>query len=211
MAKAKLHAADGAFKSEIDLPASHFEAPVSKAAMYNAVDVYMGNQRQGTHKTKNRSEVSGGGKKPWKQKGTGRARQGSNTAPQWVRGGKAHGPLPHLYKRDINKKVKRRSLLSALTVKANESSVYVIEKLALSAPKTKDLVKVLAAAKLDGKKNLIVIDEVDQNLLLAARNIPTVLVQRVWDLNTYNLLNADNVIFTNAAVKALTAPDKPKA
>jgi large subunit ribosomal protein L4 len=208
MAKAKLHAADGAFKSEIDLPASHFEAPVSEAAMYNTVDVYMGNQRQGTHKTKNRSEVSGGGKKPWKQKGTGRARQGSNTAPQWVRGGKAHGPLPHLYKRDINKKVKRRSLLSALTVKANESSVYVIEKLALSAPKTKDLVKLLAAAKLDGKKNLIVVEEADQNLLLAARNIPTVLVQRVWDLNTYNLLNADNVIFTDAAVKALTAPAK---
>jgi len=211
MAKAKLHAANGAFKSEIDLPASHFEAPVSEAAMYNAVDVYMGNQRQGTHKTKNRSEVSGGGKKPWKQKGTGRARQGSNTAPQWVRGGKAHGPLPHLYKRDINKKVKRRALLSALTVKANESAVYVIENLALSAPKTKDLVKLLAAAKLDGKKNLIVVPEADENLLLAARNIPTVLVQRVWDLNTYSLLNADNVIFTDAAVKALTAPPAVKA
>ncbi len=205
MAKAKLHAANGAFKSEIDLPASHFEAPVSEAAMYNAVDVYMGNQRQGTHKTKNRSEVSGGGKKPWKQKGTGRARQGSNTAPQWVRGGKAHGPLPHLYKRDINKKVKRRALLSALTMKANESAIYVIENLTLSAPKTKDLVKLLAAAKLDGKKTLIVIPEVDDNLLLAARNIPTVLVQRVWDLNTYSLLNADNVVFTDAAVKALTS------
>ena len=212
MAKAKLHAANGAFKSEIDLPASHFEAPVSKAAMYNAVDVYMGNQRQGTHKTKNRSEVSGGGKKPWKQKGTGRARQGSNTAPQWVRGGKAHGPLPHLYKRDINKKVKRRALLSALTVKANESAIYVIESLALAAPKTKDLIKLLLAAKLDGKKNLIVVPEADENLLLAARNIPTVLVQRVWDLNTYSLLNADNVIFTDAAVKALTSkPETAKA
>jgi large subunit ribosomal protein L4 len=211
MAKAKLHAADGAFKSEIDLPASHFEAPVSEAAMYNAVDVYMGNQRQGTHKTKNRSEVSGGGKKPWKQKGTGRARQGSNTAPQWVRGGKAHGPLPHLYKRDINKKVKRRALLSALTMKANESAVYVIESLTLAAPKTKDLVKLLTAAKLSGKKNLIVVPEADENLLLAARNIPTVLVQRVWDLNTYSLLNADNVIFTDAAVKALTAPPAVKA
>ena len=205
MAKAKLHAADGAFKSEFDLPASHFEAPVSEAAMYNAVDVYMGNQRQGTHKTKNRSEVSGGGKKPWKQKGTGRARQGSNTAPQWVRGGKAHGPLPHLYKRDINKKVKRRALLSALTVKANESSIYVFEKLSFAAPKTKDLVKVLATAKLGGQKNLLVVSDADANLLLAARNIPTVLVQRVWDINTYGLLNATNVIFTNDAIKALTA------
>ena len=211
MAKAKLHAADGAFKSEIDLPASHFEAPVSEAAMFNVVDVYLGNQRQGTHKTKNRSEVSGGGKKPWKQKGTGRARQGSNTAPQWVRGGTAHGPLPHSYRRDINKKVRRRALLSALTVKANESSVFVIEKLALAAPKTKDLVKLLAAAKLDGQKNLIVVSEADKNLLLAARNIPTVLVQRVWDLNTYSLLNAQNVIFTDSAVQALTAPTDEKA
>ena len=211
MAKAKLHGANGAFKSEIDLPASHFEAPVSKAAMFNVVDVYLGNQRQGTHKTKNRSEVSGGGKKPWKQKGTGRARQGSNTAPQWVRGGTAHGPLPHGYRRDINKKVRRRALLSALTVKANESAVYVIEKLALAAPKTKDLVKLLAAAKLDGQKNLIVVPEMDKNLMLAARNIPTVLVQRVGDLNTYSLLNAQNVIFTDAAVKALTAKAAPEA
>jgi large subunit ribosomal protein L4 len=211
MAKAKLHAADGAFKSEIDLPASHFEAPVSEAAMFNVVDVYLGNQRQGTHKTKNRAEVSGGGKKPWKQKGTGRARQGSNTAPQWVRGGKAHGPLPHGYRRDLNKKVRRRALLSALTTKANESAVYVIENLALSAPKTKDLIKLLAAAKLDGQKNLIVVPEADKNLLLAARNLPTVLVQRVGDLNTYSLLNAQNVIFTDAAVKALTAKAEPAA
>src|SRR3954469_2220478 len=166
MAKAKLHASNGAAKGETDLPASHFEQVISEAAMFQAVDTYLGNQRQGTHKTKNRSEVSGGGKKPWKQKGTGRARQGSNTAPQWVRGGKAHGPLPHLYKRDINKKVKRRALLSALTVKANESAVYVIENLALSAPKTKDLVKLLAAANLSGKKNLIVVPEADENLLL---------------------------------------------
>ncbi|MDQ3001397.1 MAG: 50S ribosomal protein L4 [Fibrobacterota bacterium] len=206
MAKAKLHAATGAYKAEFDLPASHFEQPVSEAAMYNAVDVYMGNQRQGTHKTKNRSEVSGGGKKPWKQKGTGRARQGSNTAPQWVRGGKAHGPLPHLYKRDINKKVKRRALLSALTMKANESSVYVFEAITLTAPKTKELAKVLATAALAGQRNLILVSEADKNLALAARNIPDVMVQRVWDVNTYWLISAKNIIFTDGAMKALTAP-----
>src|SRR3954469_15301276 len=164
MAKAKLHASNGAAKGETDLPASHFEQVISEAAMFQAVDTYLGNQRQGTHKTKNRSEVSGGGKKPWKQKGTGRARQGSNTAPQWVRGGKAHGPLPHLYKRDINKKVKRRALLSALTMKANESSVYVFEKISLTAPKTKELVKVLETAALTGQRNLILVSEADQNL-----------------------------------------------
>jgi large subunit ribosomal protein L4 len=211
MAKGKLLAATGAYKAEIDLPASHFEQPVSEAAMFNAVDVYMGNQRQGTHKTKNRSEVSGGGKKPWKQKGTGRARQGSNTAPQWVRGGKAHGPLPHLYKRDLNKKVKRRALLSALTVKANESSVYVFEKLALEAPKTKLLAKVLETAKVIGERNLILVADADQNLSLAARNLPDVVVQRVWDANTYWILSAKNVIFTDGAIKALSAPPAVKA
>ncbi len=211
MAKAKLHAATGAYKAEYDLPASHFEQPVSEAAMYNAVDVYMGNQRQGTHKTKNRSEVSGGGKKPWKQKGTGRARQGSNTAPQWVRGGKAHGPLPHLYKRDINKKVKRRALLSALTMKANESSVYVFEQISLTAPKTKELAKVLTTATLLGQRNLILVSEADQNLALAARNLPDVMVQRVWDVNTYWLISAKNIIFTDGAIKALTAPPAAKS
>jgi large subunit ribosomal protein L4 len=211
MAKAKLLAATGAYKAEYDLPASHFEQPVSEAAMFNAVDVYMGNQRQGTHKTKSRSEVSGGGKKPWKQKGTGRARQGSNTAPQWVRGGKAHGPLPHLYKRDLNKKVKRRALLSALTVKANESSVYVFEKLALEAPKTKLLAKVLETATLIGQRNLILVADADQNLTLAARNLPDVVVQRVWDANTYWILSAKNVIFTDGAIKALSAPSAVKA
>ncbi len=205
MAKAKLHAADGAYKAELDLPASHFEQPISEAAMYNAVDVYLGNQRQGTHKTKTRAEVSGGGKKPWKQKGTGNARQGSNTAPNWARGGKAHGPIPHLYKREINKKVKRRALLSALTVKANESSIFVFEKFSMAAPKTKDLVKVIKTAALTGQKNLFLVSEASENLILAARNIPDVLVQRVWDMNTYSLINAKNIIFTDSALKALTA------
>jgi large subunit ribosomal protein L4 len=204
MAKAKLHAADGAFKNaDYELPSSHFEQEISEAAMYLAVDAYLNNNRQGTHKTKNRAEVSGGGKKPWKQKGTGRARQGSNTAPQWARGGKAHGAKPHLYKLDMNKKVKRRALLSAFTVKAKEGAVYVFEKLALAAPKTKDLVKVFKTAALDGQRNLVLVSESDKNLLLASRNIPDVQVQRVWDANTYELISAKNVIFTDAAVKAL--------
>ena len=205
MAKAKLHAATGAFKADFDLPSSHFEQEISEAAMYQAVDTYLGNQRQGTHKGKNRSEVSGGGKKPWKQKGTGRARQGSNTAPNWARGGKAHPPLPRKYTRDLNKKVKRRALLSALTMKANESGIFIFEALTLSAPKTQELVKVLKTAALDGQKNLILVSEPDQNLMLAARNIPDVSVQRVFDVNTYALINAKNVIFTDSALKALVA------
>src|SRR6185295_18284395 len=117
-------------------------------------------------------------------------RQGSNTAPNWARGGKVHGPLPHLYKRDINKKVKRRALLSALTVKAKEQTVYVFENLALSAPKTKELVKVLKAAALDGQRNLILVPEADRNLLLAARNVPDLVIARVADVNTHALISA---------------------
>ena len=211
MAKAKLHAADGAYKAEYDLPASHFEQEINEAAMYSAVDVFLGNQRQGTHKGKNRSEVSGGGKKPWKQKGTGRARQGSNTAPNWARGGKAHPPLPHLYKRGINKKVKRRALLSALTVKANENSIFVFEAFSLTAPKTKELAKVLKNAALEGQKNLILVSESDRSLILAARNIPDTQVERVFDVNTYQLINAKNVIFTDAALKTLTAENQTVA
>src|SRR6266849_10379573 len=97
MAKAKLHGPDGAYKQEVDLPASHFEQEVVEPVMFQAVYIYLANQRQGTHKTKTRAEVSGGGRKPWKQKGTGNARQGSNTSPTWARGGKAHGPQPRKY------------------------------------------------------------------------------------------------------------------
>ena len=208
MAKAKLHAADGAFKNaDYELPSSHFEQEISEAAMYQAVDTYLNNNRQGTSKTKNRSEVSGGGRKPWKQKGTGRARQGSNTAPQWARGGKAHGPTPRKYKKDLNKKVRRRALLSAFTVKAKEEAVFVFETIALAAAKTKELIKVLKTAALEGQKSLILTDVADNKLVLASRNIPGVQVQRVWDVNTYELINSKNVIFTDAAIKALGKPN----
>lgn len=212
MAKAKFHAADGAFKNaDYELPSSHFDQEISEAAMYQAVDTYLNNNRQGTHKTKNRAEVSGGGRKPWKQKGTGRARQGSNTAPQWARGGKAHGAKPHKYKKELNKKVKRRALLSAFTVKAKENAVYVFENLAPAAPKTKDLFKVFQTAALAGQRNLVLVSEADKNLLLASRNIPDVQVQRVWDVNTYELISATNVIFTDAAIKALKDGSQPGA
>src|SRR3954471_10187927 len=140
MAKAKLYAADGAFKQDMDLPASHFDVEVSEPALFQATYIYLGNQRQGTHKTKTRSEVSGGGVKPWKQKGTGGARQGSNTAPQFARGGKAHGPQPHKYTKDLNQKMKQKAFTSALTLKARESAVSVFEGVGISAAKTSQLV-----------------------------------------------------------------------
>jgi large subunit ribosomal protein L4 len=203
MAKAKLHAPDGAYKKDVDLPASHFDQEVSEPVMFQAAYIYLGNQRQGTHKTKNRAEVSGGGKKPWKQKGTGRARQGSNTAPNWARGGKAHGPLPHKYTKDMPKQMKQKAFVSALSLKARENSVHVFEGIGVTEPKTKQLVGILAKAELSGAKNLIVVESPENQLLLAARNLPDTRVERVQDVHTYELLNSDNVIFTASALKSL--------
>ena len=203
MAKAKLHAPDGAYKQDVDLPASHFEQEVSEPIMFQAAYIYLGNQRQGTHKTKNRAEVSGGGKKPWKQKGTGRARQGSNTAPNWARGGKAHGPLPHKYAKDMPKKMKQKAFVSALSLKASESRVYVFEGLGVTEPRTRQLAGILAKAELAGARNLIVVEQPESQLLLAARNLPDTRVERVQDIHTYELLSSDNVIFTASALKML--------
>jgi large subunit ribosomal protein L4 len=203
MAKAKLYANDGAYKQDVDLPASHFDVEVSEPALFQATYVYLGNQRQGTHKTKNRSEVSGGGKKPHKQKGTGGARQGSNTAPQYARGGKAHGPLPHKYTKDLSQKMKQKAFTSALTLKARESQVSVFEGFGVNEPKTRQLAGILKKAELNGVKNLIVVDQADANLLLAARNLPNTNIERVQDIHPYVLMNSDRVIFTASALKAL--------
>lgn len=203
MAKAKLYAADGAYKSDLDLPASHFDQEVSEPALFQATYVYLGNQRQGTHKTKNRSEVSGGGRKPHKQKGTGGARQGSNTAPQYARGGKAHGPLPHKYTKSLSDGMRRKAFVSALSLKARENQVHVFEAFGVTEPKTRQLAGILAKAELTGNRNLLVVDQPEANLLLAARNLPDTRVERVQDIHAYGLMNADRVIFTASALKAL--------
>ncbi len=203
MAKAKLYTPEGAYKQDVELPASHFDVEVSEPALFQATYIYLGNQRQGTHKTKGRSEVSGGGKKPWKQKGTGGARQGSNTAPQFARGGKAHGPQPHKYTKDLNQKMKQKAFTSALTIKARESSVSVFEGIGVAAAKTSQLVGILKKAEMTGGKNLIVIDQPESNLLLAARNLPNTRIERVQDVHAYVLMNSERVIFTTSALKAL--------
>ena len=203
MAKAKLYTPEGAYKQDVELPASHFDVEVSEPALFQATYIYLGNQRQGTHKTKNRSEVSGGGVKPWKQKGTGGARQGSNTAPQFARGGKAHGPQPHKYTKDLNQKMKQKAFTSALTLKARESQVSVFEGIGLAEAKTRQLAGILKKAEMAGGKNLIVIDQPEGNLLLAARNLPNTRIERVQDVHAYVLMNSERVIFTTSALKAL--------
>lgn len=203
MAKAKLHGPDGAYKQDLELPASHFDQEVNEPALFQATYVYLGNQRQGTHKTKNRSEVSGGGRKPHKQKGTGGARQGSNTAPQYARGGKAHGPIPHKYTKDLNQKMKQKAFVSALSLKASASQVHVFEAIGVTAPKTSQLAGIIKKAELSGSKNLFVVDQADAALLLAVRNLRDTRVERVQDIHAYGLMNADSVIFTTSALKAL--------
>ena len=208
MAKAKLFGADGAFSKEIELPETHFEAEISKGCIYYAVKAYLGNQRQGTHMAKNRALVSGTGAKPWKQKGTGRARAGSSKSPIWVRGGKAHPPEPRSYRTKVNKKVKQKALLSAFSAKAQEEKVFVFESLSFEAPKTKDFLKIMDNAGLQNEKALLLVSADDKNVLKSAANVHWANVRRVQDANTYEVLRAKNVVFTSAALASLTQEGK---
>lgn len=185
--------------SELELNESVFSIEPNMSAMHIAVVNYLANQRQGTQSTLTRAEVSGGGKKPWRQKGTGRARQGSIRAPQWYHGGIAHGPKPRDYRFAIPKKVKRLALKSALSSKFAASELVVLDEFKLDAIKTKEVVKVLAALK-TGKKTLIVLPEKNDVVYRSARNIAGVKVIPVNTINVYDVLNADTVLFVKDAV-----------
>ncbi|MBE6791239.1 MAG: 50S ribosomal protein L4 [Ruminococcaceae bacterium] len=189
----------GAKVSEIELCESIFAIEPNTSAMHIAVVNYLANQRQGTQSTLTRSEVSGGGKKPWRQKGTGRARQGSTRAPQWYHGGIAHGPKPRSYRFEINKKVKRLALKSALSSKVAASEMIVLEDLTLAAIKTKEVVNVLTAVKA-AKKTLIVLPEKNDVIYRSARNIEGVNVTFVNTLNVYDILNCDSIVVLKDAV-----------
>ena len=162
----------------------------------------MNNSRQGTADTKTRSEVSGGGRKPWRQKGTGRARQGSTRAPHWPGGGIVFGPHPRSYAIKMNRKERRLALKSALAYKAIESKMIVVDKLEVASTKTKDMKAILSALNVD-KKVLIVVDELTDNLILSSRNLKNVLLLSVDEINTYDVVYADTLVITEAAVKAL--------
>lgn len=171
--------------------------------MYLHIKAILNNNRQGTAQTKNKSAVSGGGQKPWKQKGTGRARSGQNTSAVWVRGAKAHGPKSHDYFEKVNKKVKKIAFHSALSAKAAEGKVMVFEALSFAAPKTKDLLSVLAKAGLEQRNALFLVSEKDQNLYLSSNNIPWCRCARVADVNTYDIVRANNVVISQAALAEL--------
>ncbi len=185
--------------SELELSEGIFAVEPNTSAMHIAVVNYLANQRQGTQSTLTRSEVSGGGKKPWRQKGTGRARQGSTRAPQWYHGGIALGPKPRSYRFTINKKVRRLAMKSALSAKVADSEMVVLDAFKLEAIKTKEVVKVLAALNA-GKKTLIVLPEKDDVVYRSARNIAGVKTTLVNTLNVYDILNCDTLIVLKDAV-----------
>lgn len=180
-----------------------FNIEPNKAVMFEAVQVYQANKRQATAKTKVRSEVSGGGKKPWKQKGTGRARAGSSRSPIWVGGGTVFGPDGRQnYSLSMNSKAHNLAVRSALSLKAKEKAIVVIDKFELAEAKTKSMVAVLKAVKA-GKKVLIVLDEENENIINAAKNIAGTMIVPTDNVCVYDLLNVDTVVTTKAAIKKI--------
>ena len=185
--------------SDLELADSVFGFEPNTSAMHLAVVNYLANQRQGTQSTLTRSEDSGRGKKPWRQKGTGRARQGSTRSPQWYHGGIAHGPKPRSYRFTINKKVRRLAMKSALSAKVAAEEMIVLDSLKLEAIKTKEVAKVLSALE-TGKKTLIVLPEKDDVIYRSARNIAGVKVSLVNTLNVYDILNCNSIVVLKDAV-----------
>ena len=186
----------------LELSADVFGIEPNVAVMHSAVINYLANQRQGTQSTKTRSEVSGGGKKPWRQKGTGHARQGSTRSPQWTHGGIALGPKPRSYRFALPKKVRRLALKSAFSSKVMADEMLVLESLSLEEIKTKTIVNMLNALGAD-RKVLLVLPEKDEKIVLSARNIPGVKTALVNTLNVYDILNCDKFIVVKDAVAQL--------
>lgn len=197
---AKLYASDGSEKGTASLPDDLFAQPVNEHLLWLSVKRHLGNQRQGTAKVKTRGEVSGGGRKPWRQKGTGRARAGSNTSPLWPGGGRAFGPKPRDYRTDLPAKQRRAALASALSLRAGENAVVVVESLAFDAPKTKTMAEVLKRAGLDGRRTLLVLDQPDPNLIKSCRNIANLRTTMAHQLNPYELLEAESVMITSGGL-----------
>lgn len=185
-----------------ELPETIFGAPVKPHLMHDVVRMQLANRRQGTAKTKGRAEVRGGGKKPWKQKGTGRARSGSTRSPLWRHGGTVFGPHPRSYEYGVPKAVRRQALLAALTTKAQAGAVRVLESLSLDRPSTKSMLALLTGAGIQGK-TLVVLSARDEVLEKSARNLPTVRVLTVRGLNVYDVLRADTLVLTPEGVQTV--------
>lgn len=202
MAKVTLFKQDGSQTGEIELNDSIFAIEPNKSVLYDAVIMQRASLRQGTHAVKNRSAVRGGGRKPWRQKGTGRARQGSIRAPQWVGGGVVFGPTPRSYGYKLPKKVRRLALKTALTLKANEDNIVVVDALNFDRPKTKGFKTVLNNLDLNTKV-LVVLEPDNDNVFLSARNLPNVKVIDDRNVNVLDVVNYDKILMTQAALSTV--------
>jgi len=190
----------GSRKGSTALPEAFFDGTVHEASLHQAVTTYLANQRQGTHMTKTRSFVSGGNQKPWKQKGTGRARAGSTRSPLWPGGGTTFGPQPRDYRLGLPRKVKQLARKSALNARASEGALFVVERFDLDSPKTARVIELLEAMEVGGKKALLLTHGLSQALVLSARNIPHVNVLPYQDASAYDVLWADVVIVEEGAL-----------
>lgn len=200
----KIYKLDGTESGQtISLPKEVFEIEPNQHLIYQSVRTFLSNQRQGTHKTKGRSEVRGGGKKPFRQKGTGRARQGTSRSPIMVGGGNIFGPKPHTYKLTLPKKSARLARKSALSIKARENEIMVIEDFTFDAPKTKDLFNILKSLKIDDKKTLILVSEKNENVYKSGRNLEKVNVLISDKAATYDLLNNKLILLQKSALDTL--------
>ena len=202
MPKVDVYDIKGKKVSDVELADSVFGIEPNEAVVHSVLVNYLANQRQGTQSTKTRAEVRGGGKKPWRQKGTGRARQGSIRAPQWIKGGIALGPKPRSYKYTVNKKERRLAIKSILSSKVLEKELTVVDKLELAEIKTKTMVKALSDLKVEGK-TLIVLADKNENVLMSARNIEGVKAIAINNINVFDLLKYNNLVLPLDTVKKL--------
>ena len=203
MKKVELLNLKGEKVKDINLNENVFGIEPNKNVLYDAIILARASLRQGTHSTKNRSEVSGGGRKPWRQKGTGRARQGSIRAVQWVGGGRYGTPVPRDYSKKQNRKERRLAIKSALVEKAEEKAIMVLENLNLTTPKTKDMKALLETLKVADKKVLLVVKEFDDNMILASRNLQNVVLISADEINVLDVVGTDVVVFTQDALNAV--------
>jgi large subunit ribosomal protein L4 len=202
MPQTTLYARTGEEIGTVDLPEALFGAPVSDVVIHQAVVAQLAGRHLGTHDTKTRGEVAGGGRKPYRQKGTGRARQGSRTAPHYRGGGVVFGPHPRSYAQRLPRRMKRAALVGALTAKLDDGAIRVVDGFGLDGPRTKDLVGVLDAIKATGRV-LVVAPGADEALVLSARNLPKVVVIRADSLNVYDVVNADTVLIEQPAISRM--------
>ena len=202
MLKTNVYDMSGKLVGEIELPEALFGVEVNQSVVHDVVKNHLANLRQGTQSALTRAEVSGGGRKPWRQKGTGHARQGSTRAPQWTHGGIVFAPKPRDYSYTLNKKSRRLALKSALSAKANESAVVVIDSIKMESPKTKEFAAFLAAVGAE-KKPLVVTAAADQNVVKSGRNIPGCEVTFANLLNVYDIVNANKLVVDKAALEKI--------